>query len=366
MRKALHTGQTADCAEPASVRTELVEVPAQGPSTMLGTGFDKLSPNGSSIFDLGDDRAYRAWRDAKLAEAPRRIADLVVDVRDPAALTAAERAALADRCARWNMALYRSARLDADTNLPRALGRQLGLERLDANWLADDDGISPITVRAGAGPAAGFIPYTNRAIKWHTDGYYQPPGRAIRGMVLHCVRPAATGGANRLLDHELAYIALRDADPAHVRALSAPDAMTIPARTDDDGVARPAQAGPVFAVDAGGALLMRYTARTRSIEWKADAATRAAVAALEALLAGDALPVLRLRMDAGMGLVANNVLHDREAFIDDPARPRLLYRARYLDRVALPLPQAGEGRGEGAPPRPSPQPSPAGGRGGRR
>ncbi len=297
------------------------------------------APRGNP-FDLAEDAAYRAWRDARLADAPRRAADLVVEVRDPAALAPAERAALVERCARWNMALYRSGRVDADTDIPRALGRQLGLERLDANWLADDDGISPITVRAGAGPAAGFIPYTNRAIKWHTDGYYQPPERAIRGMVLHCVRPAASGGANRLLDHELAYIALRDADPAHVRALAAPDAMTIPARTDDDGVARPAQAGPVFAVDDSGCLLMRYTARTRSIEWKADAATRAAVAALEALLAGEALaggaplPQLRLRMEAGMGLVCNNVLHDREAFIDDPARPRLLYRARYLDRVA--------------------------------
>ena len=285
-------------------------------------------------FDPEDDRAYRVWRDAKLADMPRRAADLIVDVGDPAALTAAERAALLDRCARWNMAIYRSARLDEDTDTPRALGRQLGLDRLDANWLADDDGISPITVRAGGGAAGGFIPYTNRAIKWHTDGYYQPPGRAIRGMVLHCVRPAAVGGANRLLDHELAFIALRDADPAHISALMAPDAMTIPERTDEDGVARAAQSGPVFALDAGGALLMRYTARTRSIEWKADAATRAAVAALEALLAGDALPVLRLRMEAGMGLVCNNVLHDREAFVDDPARPRLLYRARYLDRVA--------------------------------
>ncbi len=293
-------------------------------------------------FDLDDDLAYRVWRAAKLADAPRGAADLIVDVDDPAALTTAERAALLDRCARWNMAIYRSARLDEDTNLPRALGRQLALDRLDANWLADDDGISPITVRAGAGAARGFIPYTNRAIKWHTDGYYQPPERAIRGMVLHCVRPAAAGGANRLLDHELAYIALRDADPAHIRALTAGDAMTIPERTDEDGVARAAQSGPVFALDASGALLMRYTARTRSIEWKADAATRAAVAALEALLAGDALgagaplPVLRLRMEAGMGLVCNNVLHDREAFVDDPARPRLLYRARCLDRVAAP------------------------------
>jgi hypothetical protein len=58
------------------------------------------------------------------------------------------------------------------------------------------------------------------------------------------------------------------------------------------------------------------------------------VAFLERLLNDDNPDVLRLRLEAGMGLVANNVLHDRSAFVDDPAHPRLLYRARYLDRVA--------------------------------
>jgi hypothetical protein len=44
--------------------------------------------------------------------------------------------------------------------------------------------------------------------------------------------------------------------------------------------------------------------------------------------------MLRVHLDAGMGLVAHNVLHARSAFEDDAAAPRLLYRARYLDRVA--------------------------------
>jgi len=34
-----------------------------------------------------------------------------------------------------------------------------------------------------------------------------------------------------------------------------------------------------------------------------------------------------------MGLLCNNVLHDRSAFSDGPDQPRLLYRARYLDRI---------------------------------
>jgi hypothetical protein len=123
-----------------------------------------------------------------------------------------------------------------------------------------------------------------------------------------------------------------------VRALMAADAMTIPARVDEAGVARAAQPGPVFSVDADGALHMRYTARTRSIAWRDDDATRNAVDMLAQLLAGRwceaASWMLHLRLGAGMGLVCHNVLHERSAFADDPAAPRLLYRARYLDRVA--------------------------------
>ncbi len=286
-------------------------------------------------FDLADDRAYRAWREAKLGSCPRKVDDLTVDIADPSQLTDAEREALLGLCARHNMAIYRCATAVADPSLVRRFGQQLGLERLDANWLADEDGLSRIAVgdrSDGSEGRGGFIPYTDRPIRWHTDGYYHPQARRIRAMILHCVRPAAEGGVNRLLDPELAYIALRDASPRWVQALMAPDAMTIPARADAQGTARPAQSGPVFMVDPlDGQLDMRYTARMRSIEWKADAATAKAVAFLAHWLeSGDALSA---RLAPGMGIVANNVLHDRSAFRDDPAAPRLLLRARYLDRV---------------------------------
>ncbi len=301
-------------------------------------------------FDLDHDIAYQRWRAWKLSVRPASVDELTVDVGDPRALTAAERAALLDRMARANLALYRSPVSGEDKDLPRALAAQLGLRQLDANWLADEDGISSIAVAADLNPAAarggegraGFIPYTDRAIRWHTDGYYHPAARRIRGMLLHCVRPAPSGGVNGLLDHELAYLRLRDIAPDHVHALMQPDAMTIPARADEDGIARAAQTGPVFSVDAtDGSLHMRYTARTRSIEWKDDDATRAAVACLESLLAGAAPGVLHVRLQAGMGIVCHNVLHERSAFSDDPARPRLLYRARFLDRAA-PVAVAGE------------------------
>jgi Taurine catabolism dioxygenase TauD, TfdA family len=290
----------------------------------------------ASPFHLDDASGYAAWRARKLAKHARDASELIVDVGDPGALTRAERQALLARCRRCNMAVYRARIVRDDKAVMHTLARQLGLQRLDGNWLADEDGVSSITVSGTPGDVhGGFIPYTDRPIQWHTDGYYHPAERRIRAMVLHCVRPAAVGGVNALLDHELAYIALRDASPRWVRALMAPDAMTIPARTDEHGVARPAIAGPVFSVDDGdGSLHMRYTARTRSIEWKADIATQKAAAFLQRLLSEGNPQVLRLRLEAGMGLVANNVLHDRSGFGDTPAQPRLLYRARYLDRIA--------------------------------
>jgi alpha-ketoglutarate-dependent taurine dioxygenase len=284
-------------------------------------------------FDLDDERAYRGWREEKLRDRPERLHDHLIDIKDPRELEPSERAAILELCSRANMAIYRSPAANIeDKDIPRLLGLQLGLERLDGNFLADDDGISSIT--PGAGTHGEFIPYTDRAIGWHTDGYYNPAPRRIRAMALHCVRDAIEGGESALLDHEIAYILLRDEDPALVRALSAPDALTIPPRLEDGAVARPAETGPVFSVDQpAGALHMRYTARGVNIAWKDDAATRAARTALERILA-DSPYVLRLRLAPGMGIVCNNVLHARSAFRDGPQQRRLLYRARYYDRVA--------------------------------
>jgi len=227
------------------------------------------------------------------------------------------------------MAVYASAcGDDPDKEIPRALGLQFGLRRLDPNWLADDDGISSIAVREGS-PKGEFIPYTARGIRWHTDGYYNPPERRIRAFVLHCVRGAAEGGETTLLDHALAYQALQAANPAWAGALERPHALTIPARDGE----REAQSGPVFSFCEDGALHMRYTARTVSVHWAEDDDTAGAVRFLADWLSEDPPFAFRLKLEPGMGVICNNVLHARSAFRDDPANPRLLYRARYYDRI---------------------------------
>lgn len=284
-------------------------------------------------FALADPSAYADWRAWKLDGYPARAADLVVPVADPARPGADEVAALHARLAKTNMAVYATDPA-AGRGAVRALAAAFGLTRLDHNLGADDDGLTAIQVVAD-GTRTRYIPYTDRPISWHTDGYYNPPERQIRGMVLHCARASAAGGENALMDPEVAYILLRDADPAFVRALGHPHAMTIPANDDAGGEIRAAQTGPVFSIGPWGELHMRYTARARNIVWRDDAATRDAVAFLSDTLAADGPYIFHHRLAPGEGLICNNVLHNRTAFHDgDGDQGRLLYRGRYLDRIA--------------------------------
>ena len=79
---------------------------------------------------------------------------------------------------------------------------------------------------------------------------------------------------------------------------------------------------------------MRYTARTRSIEWSPDPLARAAVKTLEELLDSPSPYIYRATLQPGQGLISNNVLHDRSGFNNDDEHTRQLYRLRYYQRIA--------------------------------
>nr|VFK64849.1 MAG: Taurine catabolism dioxygenase TauD, TfdA family [Candidatus Kentron sp. UNK]VFK71262.1 MAG: Taurine catabolism dioxygenase TauD, TfdA family [Candidatus Kentron sp. UNK] len=281
-------------------------------------------------FDGSQDAAYHIWREEKLADYPTDIAQLCVPIGDPRALTEAEREEIIRRCRKTNMAIYQSAiGREPDKNIPFLLGARFGLRNLDRNKGSDENAITSITV-TDVGGRGEFIPYTNHPLHWHTDGYYNAPDRQVRGFLLHCVNPAQSGGINAMMDQEIAYILLREENPDFTTALMAPDAMTIPA---NDALGRPERSGPVFSVRVDGALHMRYTMRTRNIRWKDDPMLTNARMFLEQLLYSDSPYVFRGTLQPGWGIINNNVLHDRSAFSDDPENPRLLYRARYYDRI---------------------------------
>jgi hypothetical protein len=100
-------------------------------------------------FDLDQPDAYSRWRDQRLEQYPLRIEELLVEIKDPQQLQAAEHAALLDRIQRANMAIYVSSLSESEDKLAlRALSAQFGLNEvwLDPNQLADEDGFTSLTV----------------------------------------------------------------------------------------------------------------------------------------------------------------------------------------------------------------------------
>lgn len=290
-----------------------------------------------SPFSLGNEDHYNRWRDQKLKDYPENLGDLLVEINDPRKLTDSEFDALQSRCRKANMALYASKTgTDPDPEIPLSLGRRFGLENINKNWLADESGLTSLRV-VDNGIRQQYIPYTNRAINWHTDGYYNLASKQIHALNLHVVQQAASGGENALMDHEIAYMLLRDKNPDYIRALMAEDTMTIPARIDEDGsgtVARKEESGPVFSIMPSGDLHMRHTIRVNNVIWTKDPVAQEALAYLTEIFNGDSPYIYRGRLKSGMGLVSNNVLHDRAAFTDDETHQRHYYRARYFDRLA--------------------------------
>jgi len=281
-------------------------------------------------------RAYANWRARKLAMYPASAAELMVQVANPISVSNAEQEAILSAVRRANMAIFAmgDGRLGKDDL--RAFGAQFGLRRLDANLYADEDSITSLQV-SDRERKRDYIPYTNQRLNWHTDGYYNSPSQWIRGFLLFCAQDAAEGGENQLLDHEIAYILLRDADPRFITALMHPAAMTIPANIERGVEIRPAETGPVFSIEAStGNLHMRYSARMRNIQWRDDPVTLGAVEFLQNLWDEGSAYVYHHRLMPGEGVICNNVLHNRTAFHDDPTQGkcRLMYRARYFDRVA--------------------------------
>ena len=297
---------------------------------MTNTSLDpSLNP-----FALANQEAYLRWQEQKLAAYPESADQLIVEVKDPRALTQAEKQKISALCQKTNMVIYQSEVKEADKEVPGLLGRQMGLYHLDPNMLADEDGFTSLKLMP-AKQERGYIPYSDRRLLWHTDGYYNDSSHRIAAMLLHCVRPALSGGENSLLDHEMAYLLLREQDPMIIKALMDPKAMTIPANLEAGDVERPARSGPVFSSDEQGLLSMRYTARTRSITWKDNTATTTAVKALVDILDSDCRYIFHHRLEAGQGIICNNVLHNRTSFKngESTATQRLFYRARYYDRI---------------------------------
>lgn len=275
--------------------------------------------------------------EGKLARYQKSAAASIVELADPCCLTDFERRELLKALTDFNFVIYQCPPGGLDKFGVKILGTQLGIDRTDHNFCADGDDISSVQV-CDQGDRPRYIPYSDRPLGWHTDGYYYggQSGRAIRSFILHCVTPAPAGGENSLLDPDIVFLLLSQIDPSLPVILSDPSTFTIPADASQLAGACDDRTGPVFSIDpASGALHMRYTARRRSIQWKPEPEIREAARYLKDVIEGASGYTVKHTLESGQGIICNNVLHRRSGFVngDAPSSKRLMYRARYHDRI---------------------------------
>jgi alpha-ketoglutarate-dependent taurine dioxygenase len=289
----------------------------------------------NSPYLLENEGEYQAWRARKLKVRQEVSATRIFELDQQGRLSRSMLQALRKQVAAYNFVIFQSgSELDKTEFL--ALNQQFGLVELDANLGADEDKVTSLQVVGDADDRAQYIPYTNRAMNWHTDGYYNPFERRIDAFALYCVNQAGRGGGNYLFDHEMMYMLIRDQSPAALAALMCEDMLRIPANVQQNRVIRAEESGPVFSLQANScALNMRYTSRPQNIVWKTDKRSSEALNLVrEILMEGSAM--VEVRLQPRQGIVCNNILHGRQAFLDAAEQPaRLIYRARYHDAIDL-------------------------------
>jgi hypothetical protein len=279
-------------------------------------------------FDLDTDVDYKKWREEKLAAYPGSVGDLVVELADMTAITNAEKDRILELVELANMCVYTSGAADLSMNSLLSLGAQLGVTDTDKSTRH-----SKSDELTDSGILGKAIPFSTRQVRWHTDATYYGSDKTIQALFLLCKRPAIEGGSNKVLDNEVLYILLRDKDPQALRILMRNDSFKY--KNPKTGEISEQLGGKVFWTNPDGQLCHRFSFRKMDMAWSEDSEVIAARDVLESVILDESEYVIEGRLESGMGLISNNVLHTREKPVDsdDPAKKRLLYRARYYDRV---------------------------------
>ncbi len=328
-----------------------------------------------------DNGEYKRWKAYRIDRYITDPSQLIVPIRNPDQLTCSEKRALLETINRNNFAVYQYEPEYGTRTAPMREGRsgvapnsiaspiasqdkryiricqQLGLVHSIANPESGPDNVTliqdmnqsenglPIENSSSNNTTPKrYIPYTNKPLGWHTDGYYNPTIQIVRSFILHCDQAASAGGDNELVDPEMIYLQLRNANPQWAEALTHPDVMTIPSNVVDNQILRKEFQGPVFVTDKDtGYFYTRYTERKRHIQWKQDLVTTKALEAMRQLLEDESRFKIKIRLKPGQGLICNNVIHRRTSFSDMPSDlnahhystlKRCLHRIRFTDRLS--------------------------------
>ena len=264
------------------------------------------------------------WSAKKDLNIPSNINDLKVSISDINHVSKTEISQIKQKLTKFNCCIYASGTdLDDNSKIMR-FAQSLGMRTFDSHNI-DDSAISTISADKNKNNMR-YIPYTNKGLNWHTDGYYD--SKPIFSWLLHCIEPALSGGENFLLDHELAireYILKYD----DIIYLTNNETFSIPT----DEVAK-REITSNYVCDMNNEykkLHMNFSMRKENIIVNKD--SESAMSKLIKIIKEDCKKYhLTYKLSKSEGIVSNNILHGRNAFKDGRVMRKIL-RIRSHERL---------------------------------
>ena len=266
---------------------------------------------------------FLRWAEEKERNIPHNIEGIIVNIHDINNVKISEIAKIKETINKCNCCIYSSKiALKSNTNLLKFV-ESVGMRTYDRNNIESNE-ISTITPLENK--KINYIPYTDKSLNWHTDGYYDK--KSIFSWLLHCVHPATHGGENYLLDHELAlreYVLRHD----DINNLMSEEALTIPESKD---TSRSEISTYIFSFkNQYKKLHMRFSMRKDNIGISPKASP--AIIKLKEIIENDCAKYsLTYKLQKNEGIITNNILHGRKAFKDDKVKRKLL-RIRSYERL---------------------------------
>jgi len=283
-----------------------------------------------SPFILENETEYKNWRQTKLELYPLNISKFSIPL-DINNFQKKDLDLIKFNMNKYNFALY-NFKSELTNNELENFCTMLNLNNSISNLFSDSKNISDIKDHKDTNnnQIGEYIPYTNKPLNWHTDGYYYPLNNSVKSFLLHCVNPAHRGGENLLLDHEILYILIRDHNPSYIKILMEKNIMGIP-RNKNNAESTNIN-GPVFFIDDEYSLNMRFTSRQQNIVWKKSDIIDKIKKFIFNFVESDTKYITKILLKKNQGYIANNILHKREKFFDNKNK-RLLKRIRFSKKL---------------------------------
>ena len=266
---------------------------------------------------------FLKWAAQKENNIPKNINEISVEIKDINRATKNEISKIKSTLDKFNSCLYRSNRDLESNSCLLDFAKAVGMKTFDCNNIEANE-IS--TISSIKNEKIQYIPYTNKALNWHTDGYYDK--KPLFSWLLHCINPADDGGENYLLDHELAmreYVLSYD----DIEVLMNKRAITIP---ESQGSNRSEISTYIFSFDNDYEKLhMRFSMRKENIKMSDNTFT--AMSKLTNVIENNCSKYsITYKLSKNEGILSNNILHGRNSFKDDKVQRKLL-RIRSYERL---------------------------------